>query len=197
MLAVDYSDTSQSDAKAAAMRAAAWIAQVGESRDKAAFGNLYRQFAPKVKRYMMRQGADDATADDLAQDTMVQVWRKAALYNPDKAAASSWIFTIARNQRIDKLRRQKFHEVELADEMLESGGVIGHTEDQPGRLDADRLAQQVADLPADQAEVIRLSFFEGLTHSEIGGRLDLPLGTVKSRLRLAFGKLRTAMGDQI
>lgn len=144
---------------------------------------------------MIRQGADASSADDLAQEAMVQVWRKAEQYDPEKAAPAAWIFRIARNLQIDRLRRRKFFEVELTAEAdRPDDGIDGH-ERTVEHIDADRLRGLVEELSDDQMDVIRLAFFEGLTHSEIGQRLELPLGTVKSRLRLAFGKLRTAMGE--
>jgi RNA polymerase sigma-70 factor (ECF subfamily) len=176
--------------------AVAWLTAVARERDREAFERLYRQFAPKIKSYMIRQGADDASADDLAQETLVQVWRKAESYDPDKAAPSAWIYRIARNLRIDRLRRQKFHEVELTPEAEGADdGSVGHQR-ATERPDADKLRGLVETLPMEQLEVVRLAYFEGLSHSEIGQRLAVPLGTVKSRLRLAFGKLRAAMGEQ-
>ena len=145
---------------------------------------------------MIRQGADAATADDLAQEAMVQVWRKAEQYDPERAAPGAWIFRIARNLQIDRLRRRKFHEVELTAEADRADeGLSGH-ERSMEQIDADRLRGLIENLSNDQMSVIKLAFFEGLTHSEICQKLELPLGTVKSRLRLAFGKLRTAMGEQ-
>lgn len=197
MLAMDMTYQAQPEKADLKAQALAWLNAVATSQDRDAFANLYRQFAPKVKRYMVRQGADDATADDLAQETMVQLWRKAALYDASKAAPSSWIFTIARNLRIDRLRKQKFYEVELADQHIDAENKESTSDRPADHFDSIRLAEMVECLPPDQAEAVKLSFFEGLTHAEIGQRLGLPLGTVKSRLRLAFGKLRTAIGEQI
>jgi len=172
-----------------------WMQNIAGERDPQAFEQLYQHFAPRLKHYMMRQGADSAAADDLAQEAMVQVWRKAQQYDPERASPSAWIYRIARNLRIDKLRRQKLHEVELtteADRVDESGS--GHQAAME-QIDAQQLRNVVQTLPGDQMEVVQLAFFEGLSHSEVGQRLSIPLGTVKSRLRLAFGKLRTAVGE--
>ena len=172
-----------------------WLKLVASEQDKNAFGSLYRLFAPKIKSYMMRNGADSAWADDLAQETMVQIWRKARQYDPGKAAPAAWIYRVARNLQIDRLRRRKLHEVEFTDEAERADeSLTGHDRSME-TPDAEKLRELVDTLPPDQMEVVRLSFFEGLTHSEIGHRLSIPLGTVKSRLRLAFGKLRTAMGE--
>ncbi len=173
-----------------------WLKSVATERDREAFEGLYKHFAPRIKSYMIRQGADTAGADDLAQETMVQVWRKAAQYNPDKAAPATWIFRVARNLQIDRLRRQKLHEVELtteADRAEEGNAEHRRSVERP---DADKLRELVKTLPTDQKDVLQLAFFEGMTHSEICKHLSIPLGTVKSRLRLAFGKLRMAMGVQ-
>ena len=175
---------------------AGWLGSVASDRDRRAFERLFEHFAPRLKSYMMRLGADTVMAEDLAQETMVKVWHKANLYDSSKAGASVWIFRIARNLRIDKLRRQRFHEVELDTEEIARQGHFLESESSTERLDADRLPELVQELPEEQMEVVRLAFFEGLTHSEICQQLELPLGTVKSRLRLAFAKLRKAMGDE-
>ena len=173
-----------------------WLGAVAGSRDRRAFEQLFEHFAPRVKSYMMRLGADAVTAEDLAQETLVKVWHKAHLYDRAKAGASVWIFRIARNLRIDRLRRQKYPEVELDPDEIARQGHYSEEQTRADSLDADRLPELVQELPPEQLEVVRLAFFEGLTHSEICERLELPLGTVKSRLRLAFGKLRKAMGEE-
>jgi len=173
-----------------------WLKAVAERRDREAFGHLYGHFAPRVKSYMTRQGADAAMADDLAQETLVQIWRKAEQYDPDKAAPAAWIFRVARNLQIDKYRRRKLHEVELTEEADRVESAAENHERSIEQPDADKLRKLVSELPGEQMDVVRLSFFEGLSHAEIGEHLSIPLGTVKSRLRLAFGKLRTAMGER-
>jgi len=161
------------------------------SGDKQAFARLFGAYAGKVKGYLMRLGAPAAVAEDLMQDAMVSVWRRAASFDVTKAKASTWIFVIARNAWIDKLRREK---TELAyrqttivseesdDESPDDAAVRGQTEAQ--------VEEALTTLSADQREVVQLSFFEDRPHSEIAERLSLPLGTVKSRLRLALMKLR-------
>ena len=165
------------------------------SGDRAAFARLFGHFAPRVKAYMLKLGLPAQRAEDLAQDTMLSVWRKASLYDPAKAEAATWVFTIARNLRIDALRRERHPEVS-DDELLE------HEDDRPGAdelLDGDRRARRLrsalAALTPEQAEVVQLSFFADLAHPAIAERLDVPLGTVKSRLRLAMLKIRKALGD--
>ncbi len=173
-----------------------WLAAVAQRQDRVAFAGLFQWFAPRIKRYMERLGADHAQAEDLAQETLVQVWRKAGQYDPARAGPSAWVFTVARNLRIDKLRRQRFFEVELteaAETEDERGG--GHQRTLDG-LDGARVSALVAELPAEQIQVVQLAYFEGLSHAEVGKALEVPLGTVKSRLRLALTKLRGAMGVQ-
>ncbi|MBE9396144.1 sigma-70 family RNA polymerase sigma factor [Pontibacterium sp. N1Y112] len=163
------------------------LAQFAETRDKAEYVQLFRHFAPKVKGYIVRLGLTDATAEELMQETMLAVWNKAHLYNPSKAAASTWIFTLARNQSIDWMRRQKYPEYELED------WHVGEDEGDAGEQSvlSDRMAGAIKTLPENQAQVIHMSFFEGRSHQEIADRIGIPLGSVKSRLRLAADKLKT------
>ena len=163
------------------------LAQFAETRDKVDYVQLFRHFAPKVKAYIVRLGLTDATADELMQETMLSVWNKAHLYNPSKAAASTWIFTLARNQSIDWMRRQKYPEYELED------WHVGEDEGDAGEQSvlSDRMAEAIKTLPENQAQVIHMSFFEGRSHQEIADRIGIPLGSVKSRLRLAADKLKT------
>jgi RNA polymerase sigma-70 factor (ECF subfamily) len=159
--------------------------------DKQAFAVLFGRYAPKVKSYLMRLGAAAVAAEDLAQDAMVSVWRRAASYDPAKAKPSTWVFVIARNAWIDRLRREK---VELA-YRLENPAIEQSEDEGPDTLasrkaDEGRVADALSALSEEQRQVVRLSFFEDRPHSEIAERLSLPLGTVKSRLRLALIKLR-------
>ncbi|OKH88592.1 RNA polymerase sigma factor RpoE [Thalassospira sp. TSL5-1] len=170
-----------------------WIVAIAASRDKAAFARLFAHFGPRVKVYMFRFIGTQEMAEELAQETMMQVWRKAHLFDPQKAAASTWIFTIARNLRIDRLRQRKHIEVDEADPTL-------IVDDAPIADEVVSQSQQAAlvqnalvELPQDQRVVVELSFFEDISHSEIAERLNIPLGTVKSRLRLALGKLRNGL----
>jgi RNA polymerase sigma-70 factor, ECF subfamily len=166
-----------------------WIEAVARTRDREAFARLFDHFAPRLKAYLMKSGAAPAAAEDFAQDAMLTVWRKADLFDPAKARAATWVFTIARNRRIDALRRDARSPPtpdidptppgpDRPDDLLE------------GRQDADRIREAMKSLNPDQIEVIRLAFFQDLTHSDIAQSLDLPLGTVKSRIRTAMIKLR-------
>ena len=166
------------------------------ARDREAFVTLFDRFAGRVKGYLMRTGASAADADEIAQDVMVAVWRNAARFDPARAAASTWIFAIARNRRIDMVRRVR-PGPDPEDPVL-------HPDPEPdafAALDAAergaRLRAAVAALGEDQRRVLVAAFYEGLSHSEIAAREGLPLGTVKSRIRLAFARLHAVLGPEL
>jgi RNA polymerase sigma-70 factor (ECF subfamily) len=171
------------------------IKAVAQERCRDSFARLFEHFAPRLKAYLMRSGAAPAVAEDFAQDAMLVVWRKADLFDPQRARAATWIFTIARNRRIDALRRDG-HAPPSPDVSL--------APDDPARpddiLESDDEARRVhvamASLPTEQVELIRLSFFNDQPHAEIAESLGLPLGTVKSRIRAALQKLRAALEPQ-
>ncbi|WP_246130100.1 sigma-70 family RNA polymerase sigma factor [Nitrospirillum pindoramense] len=158
--------------------------------DRAAYAALFRHYAPRLKSYLMTTGLPAMEAEELAQEAMLTIWRKASIFDPARARAATWIFTIARNLRIDAARRSRAADAALAQESL--------TPAEPEQADevlsalevADRLRATLATLPPDQLAVVRLSFFEDAPHPDIARRLGIPLGTVKSRLRLAMARLR-------
>jgi RNA polymerase sigma-70 factor, ECF subfamily len=174
---------------------AALIEAIALRGDRAAFAELFAWFGPRVKAWMLRAGSPPTAAEELAQETMLAVWRKARLFDPARAGASTWVFTIARNLRIDAVRRER-HPSELMPDPAE---------DPETPIQADRvlaIAQQeirirsaLTLLPPEQADVIRKAFFEDKVHAEIEKELGIPLGTVKSRLRLALNRLRLVLGD--
>ncbi|MBS0412093.1 MAG: sigma-70 family RNA polymerase sigma factor [Proteobacteria bacterium] len=181
-------------APASGVRHAELIAAVSERADRDAFAELFEHFAPRVKSYMLRLGAAPEAAEELAQEALLTVWRKAASFDPSRAAASTWIFTIARNLHIDALRRTRPPPAE--DPADTPAGPATPDALVAAGQDEARLRQAIATLSHEQAEVIRLSFYADQPHAEIAVALGLPLGTVKSRLRLAMGRLRTLLGDQ-
>jgi len=171
----------------------ALLLRVASARDRAAFAALFSHFAPRVKAYLIRLGAPAALAEDLAQEALLSLWRKAHLFDPAKASAATWLFTIARNLRIDAMRREKRPEWEAEDFIP---GDMGGVEDLLALADEEmRLRAALKELPPDQVQVIELSFFADKPHSQIAGELGIPLGTVKSRLRLAMARLKRALGD--
>jgi len=171
------------------------LQRVAANGDVEAFRALFQTYAPRVKSYMMRQGADPRTAEELAQETLLTVWRKAALYTDEKGSASTWIFTIARNLRIDRLRKEVAWQP-LPEDSDEQPSPDPSPEDEVSERErGERVRHVLADLPQDQSEIVTLAYVEGLSHSEIAKRLGLPLGTVKSRMRLAYQKIRGALED--
>jgi RNA polymerase sigma-70 factor (ECF subfamily) len=188
------------DSGAAAARAE-WerlMAAVVADQDRAAFAALFEYFAPRIKTFMQRSGSTEARAEELAQETMLTVWRKASLFNPASASASTWIFTIARNLRIDAFRRdRRGGVVETTDVAIEF-----HVDESPQPDEnlvtaqtGSRVQSAIAELSEDQKKVVELSFFEEKAHAEIAAILQIPLGTVKSRIRMATIKLRNLLGE--
>ena len=170
-----------------------WIVNIAQRQCRSSFALLFARFGPRVKSYMLRLGAGPELAEELAQETLLAVWRKAGYFDPARASASTWIFTIARNLRIDAVRRERHPEdLENEPEMTPPPEAAADDLMAAGERDA-RLRQAIKTLPEEQAEVIRLSFFQDKAHGEISQRLGLPLGTVKSRLRLAMIRLRSQL----
>lgn len=171
------------------------IGAVAERQDRSAFAELFDYFAPRIKSLMMRGGASAEIAEDIAQEAMISVWRKASYFDPARASASTWIFSIARNLRIDAARRSKREDVHATLEAIEP-----EAPEQPDQIVVagereTRVREALKLLPPDQLEVVRLAFVEGRTHSEIAQALGLPLGTVKSRMRLAMARMRPNLED--
>ena len=169
------------------------LMRVAEVRDKTAFAQLFEHFGPRIKGFMMRKGADAELAEDLAQDTMITVWRKAHMYSRDKGTVSTWIFTIARNRRIDWARRSdNMQHADIAD-YDQASDDPNSDETVTSQQEAKFVAEAIEELPDDQKQVISMAFMEDLTQMEISSRLNLPLGTVKSRMRLAYQKLARSL----
>jgi RNA polymerase sigma-70 factor (ECF subfamily) len=169
---------------------AALLLRVASARDRTAFAVIFDHFAPRVKSFMMRKGASAEVAEDLVQETMIAVWSKAALYTPERGAASTWIFTIARNLRIDRLRRESSaYFTDLEDFDAPSDDVPGDEALNRNQEDS-QVARALAQIPPEQRELLILSYVEDVPQSMIAQRLNLPLGTVKSRMRLAYRRMR-------
>lgn len=171
-----------------------WIAQVtaiAKDEDQAAFADLFRHFAPRVKAFLIKSGADPSLAEECMQDVMAAIWQKAHLYDPSRASVATWIFTIARNRKIDLLRRYARPDPE---------DLPWGPEAEPDQADilalqqdSARLAEAIRKLPEKQRNLIERAYFGDLSHSEIAAETGLPLGTIKSRIRLALERLRHAM----
>lgn len=184
------------DAAPAPEDLAAWVQAIALRADREAFARLFAHLAPRVKAFLLRGGADETQAEDLAQETLLVVWRKAALFDARQAGVSTWVFTIARNLRVDRFRRQGQAAVGLDDALLDDLPDEAPPPDE--RLHAARQEARVRDalrlLPAEQAQVLQLSYFDDQPHASIASALGIPLGTVKSRMRLAVAHLRRALG---
>lgn len=167
-----------------------WLIAVRDRRDRAAFARLFDHFAPRLTTMMLRSGMGRAMADDVVQDVMLTAWQKAELFDPARAQAASWIYRIARNRQIDILRRERRPVPDALRPADEDEG----SEDALSALALDQEAAQLRraldTLSADQREVIEQAYLGDLSHTEIRQRTGLPLGTIKSRIRLALDRLR-------
>lgn len=174
----------------AAREHAEQLARVAATKDRQAFAELFDHFAPRVKSFMMRKGATAEQAEDLVQETMIAVWSKAALYAADRGSVATWIFTIARNLRIDRLRREKSNQFTDLDDY--DGPSDDPSQDETlRRIQEDgAVAKALAQIPPEQRELLILSYVEDMPQSEIAARLQIPLGTVKSRMRLAYRRMK-------
>ncbi|WP_201766507.1 sigma-70 family RNA polymerase sigma factor [Roseobacter litoralis] len=171
-----------------------WVShmtRIRDDQDRAAFAELFGHFAPRVKGFLIKSGADSTLAEECTQDVMATLWHKSHQFDPSRASVATWIFTIARNRKIDLLRRQRRPEPE---------DLTWGPEAEPDQTDVIGLQQEseilvsaLNALPPAQRELIDKAYFGDLTHSEIAAQTGLPLGTIKSRIRLALDRLRHAM----
>lgn len=171
-----------------------WVShmiRIRDDKDRAAFAELFDHFAPRVKGFLMKSGADATLAEECTQDVMAALWHKSHQFDPSRASVATWIFTIARNRKIDILRRQRRPEPE---------DLPWGPEAEPDQADIVNLQQEtkmlgsaLEALPPAQRELIDKAYFGDLTHSEIAAQTGLPLGTIKSRIRLALERLRHSM----
>ena len=184
-----------SQASSTAADHAALILAIAQRRDRAAFAALFAYFGPRVKAWMLRAGANPAAAEELAQETMLTIWQKAQLFDPARASPATWIFTIARNRRVDALRRER-HPSDLLPDPSEEPELPLQADTALNMAQREsRIRSALTQLPPEQADVVRKAFFEDKVHAEIEKELGIPLGTVKSRLRLAVYRLRGMLGD--
>ncbi len=172
------------------------ILRIAKDRDRDAFRELYERYAGRIKGAMIRSGARNDEADETAQEAMLAIWRKADTFDPARAPASAWIFTIARNRRIDMLRKTNRPMPDPNDPL--------YAPDPPTPAEAEvaiemrnaKVRDALSSLSTDQRTAVHLAFFEGLSHAEVAKSMDTPVGTVKSRLRLAAARLRGALGNE-
>ena len=171
------------------------LVAVGATQDRQAFQVLFEHFAPRMKSFLQGKGTSSELAEEAVQEALLNVWRKAAQFDPQKASASTWIFAIARNTRIDLLRKSNRPALDPNDPALVPDPPKAAFDTVAVAEETDRIREQVAVLPVEQQEVLRLAFFEELPHTDVARRLDIPLGTVKSRIRLALRRIRSGIGD--
>jgi RNA polymerase sigma factor (sigma-70 family) len=176
-------------------RAVALVAAVAETADRAAFAALFNHFAPRLRSYCARQGVPPDVASELVQETMLVLWRKAVSFNPAKAQVSTWLFTIIRNKRIDRLRRENRPELTADDLAVFANDETSAHDDMSASEDAARLAVALDALPPEQRNMMVKAFFEDKSHSDIAAETGLPLGTVKSRIRLALSRLKQSIKE--
>lgn len=169
------------------------VETIAARADKTAFAALFRHFAPKIKAYLIKIGTDRGAAEELTQEVMLTVWRKAATFDRRQASVATWMFTIARNRRIDAARKEKRPAFDPSDPML----VPDEPKSADDQIDAAtreaRIARALKTLPKEQADLVHEAFYLAKSHSQIAEDTKTPLGTVKSRLRLAFARLRRAV----
>jgi RNA polymerase sigma-70 factor (ECF subfamily) len=172
------------------------LLRVGRDRDRSAFEKLYEHFTPRLKSFLLRIGSDMSAAEEICQESMIMVWRRAETFNPDSAGASTWIFTIARNKRIDKLRKDNRPLPDLNDPSFfqipvdKSDDILQRVEEEK------KIKNALKNLPPEQAKLILSAYYEEKSHRKIADETNLPLGTVKSRIRLAIKRLRSQVEEK-
>jgi RNA polymerase sigma-70 factor, ECF subfamily len=167
------------------------------TQDREAFARLFDRYALRIKAFMLRGGAAEADAEEIAQDVMVSIWRRAGSFDRRRAAPATWIFAIARNRRIDLVRRSRRPAPDPDDPLFQPDPANDATAAIRMAERETLVREKLADLPPEQREALRMAFFDGMSHPEIAEAVGAPLGTVKSRIRLAMRRLRGALGEDL
>ena len=163
---------------------------IGKNQDKFAFNSIFKYFAPRLKSFLIKAGSTDTQAEEVIQEVMIAVWTKSSTYDSSKSSVSTWIYTIARNKRIDKIRKEKRHYLSESDEGLEIPVDSTQEKEIFASQVSNSLKKYMSNLPEEQSKLLKLSYFYNKTHADISSELKIPLGTVKSRIRLALTKMR-------
>lgn len=171
------------------------VLRIAQHQDKQAFMELFEAISSRLKAYAMRCGADSSEAEEIVQESLLTVWRKAGQFNPKAASAVTWLYTIVRNKRIDMARKGKNHQI-VSDDLYPEPATTDLEVDVERDLNGHLVRTLLNSLPEEQRQIVYMVYFEGKTHSEISNELDLPLGTIKSRLRLAMKKLDALAQEQ-
>ena len=170
---------------------------IAARKDRQAFSQLFAFFAPRVKGFGIRRGVDPAAAEEIAQEALLTVWRKAETFDPEKASVSTWVFTIVRNKHIDMFRRHAYPEVDI-DELAETADDAQPADHAlASAQEGSAVREAMRCLPAEQLLIIQKAFYEDKSHRAIADELALPLGTVKSRIRLALARMRSALPEAV
>ena len=172
------------------------LVRVGRFKDKDAFAQIFAHFAPRLKSFLMRMGADMPTAEEVVQEAMVMVWRRAETYDPKYAGASTWIFTIARNKRIDRLRRENRPLPDMTDPAIAPEAVETSDKVVERHEDEAKIHRILKKLPEEQAKMIFAAYYDQKSHRDIAEESGVPLGTVKSRIRLALNRMRALLDEE-
>lgn len=189
----DPDSSATASARAGFSQETLWMLAVRDQRDKAAFASLFDHFAPRLKGFIMRSGTGSGQAEEIVQEVMLTVWRKAVLFDPGRAQVSGWIYQIARNRQIDVIRKENRP---VPEELYEDQGSAPDASQIVGlEQEASELRQALGRLKPDQREMIEKAYLGELTHQEIKSQTGLPLGTIKSRIRLGLEKLRHELKD--
>jgi RNA polymerase sigma factor (sigma-70 family) len=167
------------------------VLAVAERQDREAFALIFDFFTPRLEAYLMRLGLGASEAEEITQDVMVTLWRKAGLFDPQKSGLSTWLYRIARNRRIDLSRRSRTESIDPQSPAILALADPAQTDQAlEYRQRDDRVRASIETLALEQRQLVMLAFYEGLSHQQIADRTKIPLGTVKSRLRNAFSRLR-------
>ena len=176
-------------------RAEELLRRVADARDPDAFTEFYEHYAPRIRAHLLRRTADPAVAEEVCQEVMMSAWRRAATFRPDRASASTWLYAIARNRWIDRMRKEARREPRPEDPAW-----VPDPEDAGARLDRERravlLQRALAKLPEEQSATLRRAYYRHQSASEIAEATGVPLGTVKSRIRMAFTRLRRELENE-
>ena len=167
-----------------------YLRDIGENQDRIAVSNIFKHFAPTLKSLLVKPGWTQVQAEEIIQEVMIAVWTKSSMYDKSKSSVSTWIYTIAKNKRIDKIRKETRHNTVESDESLEIPVPSVQEEQLLSSEVTEKIHHSLQFLPKEQAELLKLSYFYEKTHSDIAKDLSLPLGTVKSRIRLALSKMK-------
>ncbi len=166
------------------------IKAIGKNQDRQAFAIIFKYFAPRLKSFLIKSGSSESQSEEVIQEVMIAVWTKATTYDYNKSSVSTWVYTIARNKRIDKIRKEKRHYLSESDEGLEIPVDSTQEKEIFSAQLSGNLKKYMSNLPEEQSKLLKLSYFYNKTHADISEELKIPLGTVKSRIRLALTKMR-------